>query len=461
MGEGGAILRTREPSLRDRRGNLQLLVWGEIGQWMAVDAEAEALLGLFDGRRTAEGALREHARRWQKPVDAVRRESEPVLREFLARGVLAASPEPPASAPEPLRIANLTVNLTNRCNLRCRWCYNAGRRTDEMPVGPLMDAIAAAKPIFDPAASFIVLGGEPLIAPERLWAALDRAAGVFAEPFLISTNGTLLDAAAVCGLASRRVEVQVSLDGVDAVRNDAVRGAGVFAKAVAGAQRLVDAGVPTILSMVYTRDSANDIEPYLDLALRLGVHEARLIPMRMIGGGAAAAAACPDQHTILTRLLDVLRRRPEFGRLLKRDYFSILATMCRASAQRTNCGIGRRVVFVDADGAVYPCPNHVFPDLRAGDLRTDRLVEIVERSPVMRAVRERYDVRRYTRCRACPFRHWCAGDCRGEVLATTGDPAAPSPHCAELRHIFIEMFWQIALGECTLGSVPAAAQTFQ
>ena len=72
----------------------------------------------------------------------------------------------------------------------------------------------------------------------------------------------------------------------------------------------------------------------------------------------------------------------------------------------------------------------------------------------MEATRKRYHVANYTRCSRCTFRHWCAGDCRGEVLSVTDDPLAPSPHCKELRNMMIEMIWAIADGDATLGPNP-------
>jgi radical SAM protein with 4Fe4S-binding SPASM domain len=110
------------------------------------------------------------------------------------------------------------------------------------------------------------------------------------------------------------------------------------------------------------------------------------------------------------------------------------------------------VIFIDADGTVYPCPNHTSPEHACGSMREAGLAEIIERSPVMIAARERYQVTRYTRCRGCPFRYWCAGDCRGEALSVEGDPLAPSPHCDELRRTYTRMLWLIADGATSLGS---------
>jgi radical SAM protein with 4Fe4S-binding SPASM domain len=226
----------------------------------------------------------------------------------------------------------------------------------------------------------------------------------------------------------------------------------VFDKAVAGVRRLVEAGLYTTLSMVYTRHNTADFEPYLDLALELGVDEARFIPMRIIGKGLEHRSASPDQLQAFTRLVEVLERRPELTGLLKRDWFSITMTVCRFSSPRTGCGIGRKVVFVDADGTLYPCPNHVRPEHACGSLERTPLADLVLRSEVMTRLRDLYQVSRYAGCTTCAFRHWCAGDCRGEVLAATSDPLAPSPHCEELKEVMRRMLWLIASGRTGLGA---------
>lgn len=459
-------LLTRKPSLHDGRGARHLLVWGDLAHWLVVDDELYALLKRFDGQRTVKRVLRDHAKRWRKPLGAVKRETERVIRQLLERGILNSERRPPAVDSEPARIANLTINLTNRCNLKCRWCYNAGRTSDEMAIEHLMDAVEKGAPIFDKTASFIILGGEPLLDSTRLLTALDRAGDLFGPAPMLSTNGTLLDERRVDDLARRRVEVQVSLDSHDRARHDAVRGKGVYDKALVGVRRLVDRGIHTILSMVYTRENSSELEDYLDLALQLGVQEARFIPMRLIGRGLEARSSCPDQFAVFDQFLDVLSRRAEFRPLLVRDFFSVLAIICRYSTRRTSCGVGRRVLFIDADGAVYPCPNHVQPEFQAGSLAETGLAGIFEESPVLKNLRARYVLTAYDRCQECSFRHWCAGDCRAEVLAVTGDPLAASPHCEELQRVYKELLWLLGTNDARLGTAPdrpdgkATAETF-
>ena len=447
MTNGREVLRARKPDLHDRHGGVHLLVWGELPDWMAVDDDLHSFLGLFDGGRTLAVVLDAHA-----AGGGGRAQAEGVAGELRRRGILAEDLSPPTPKSEPPRIANVTFNVTNRCNLRCPWCYNAGRATGEIPTDLAARALREARGILDPQSSLIVLGGEPFLDLPRLLAVLDGTRGLFGAPPSVSTNGTLLTPQAVREIASRGAEVQVSLDGPDEERHDAIRGRGVFEKAVGGVRRLVDAGVHTILSMVFTRESAGKMEPYLDLARTLGANEARFIPMRAIGRGTEHASLSPDRFLLFEALLDVLDRRPELRSLLMRDFFTIAMTVLRFSTPRRNCGIGRKVVFLDADGGVYPCPNHALPEFLCGNVAERPLQDIFLSSAVMERMRAEFDVSRYTKCRTCAFRQWCAGDCRGEVRAAGGDPLEAPAHCESLFRMHRRMLWMLAEGDDRIGT---------
>ena len=434
---------------------------------MVIDDEFVSLLARFDGAATLGAVIAGHAKQWKRLAQEVVEEGEPLLQDLVNRGVLTTTPGPPAQMSEPVEIANITLNLTNRCNLSCPFCYNGDRSGEEIPVAKIVSFLKAGEQVMSRDASLIILGGEPTLDPKRLFEFLDKAGPLFARAPMISTNGTLLDDELVKELAARRVEVQVSLDSHRLDAHDAGRGDGVYATAMEGIARLVAAGVHTIVSMVLQRSNTEDMEGYLRLAMDLGVNEARFIPLRNAGAaGDHDPGAAPDRYAAFENLLDILARRPEFSRLLVRDFFSISMIQCRYTTSRVSCGIARRVIFIDADGEVYPCPNHVTPGFALGNVAADSLQHVLRDCALANELRDRYRVDHYTRCRDCPFSHWCAGDCRGEVLAVSGDPAAPSPHCKEQRAMYTRMLWHIADGDPRLAGLPerpagkAAKDTF-
>lgn len=436
----------RNPTLKDTRGGRHLFVWGEIGQWIIVDDELSSLMTLFDGKRDSQQVLIEFSKTRNKPLKNVIRESEKILAELIQRGVLVTTlKNDPIKAEQP-RLSNLTLNLTNRCNLRCLWCYNRSRNTEEVPIDVLFDAVRKSRSLLEDEATLIILGGEPFIDPERLCRALYHGSELFSKPILISTNGTLFTNEIVNSLAGYPVDIQVSLDSHDPQKNDRIRGQGTFSKSVEGVKMLVDQGIHTVLCMVYTKSNTVDFEPYFEMALRLGVNEVRFIPLRLIGAGKHLDTLAPDQHASFRHLLDVLNRNPRYRDLLKRDFFTIVMNTCLYKANRSNCGIGSKTVFIDADGKVYPCPNHVLHDYFCGDIHTKSLTDIVIRSPVMERIRSAYHVNNYSECNRCAYRYWCSGDCRGEVLSLTGNPNGVSPHCNELKRLYTEMLWSIAEG---------------
>ena len=435
-----------EPDLHDTRGDRHLLVWGGLGQWVVVDRDAADFIQLFHYGNTWTSALQHYSRMKGVELESARIGARQLHKELLSRGILRHEQGQSIPKDETIKIANVSLNITNRCNLSCPWCYNRKRKTTEMPIEFLMRRIAQSRFMYTKDASFIILGGEPFIDAERLMYAIRKAESVFQRPVLLSTNGTLLNRDIIRKLSRRSVEIQVSLDSPFPERHNAIRGEGVYEKAVSNVRNLVKAGVYTILSMVYTRDNLDEFEDYLTLGMELGVNEVRFIPLRLIGGGLKYTDRVPDQYLAFQHLVCVLEKRPEFKKLLGRDFFSIAMSMCRYSSRRINCGLGYKTVFIDADGKIYPCPNHVSPGNICGSLEHNSLAGIVMESDVMHRFRETFRVTNYPRCQSCAFRAWCAGDCQGEVMALGRRAGAPSPHCFELQKLYREMLWLIADG---------------
>jgi len=134
-----SILKARTPSLHEIRQDAHLLVWGDLPDWMAVDREMADFIARFDGKRSLRDVVEAHRAGGGDPGEALA-----AAGELSRRGILSENPGIPRRPPESLKIANVTVNITNRCNLRCPWCYNAGRTTADAPPSLFADSLRAA-----------------------------------------------------------------------------------------------------------------------------------------------------------------------------------------------------------------------------------------------------------------------------------------------------------------------------
>jgi MoaA/NifB/PqqE/SkfB family radical SAM enzyme len=193
----------------------------------------------------------------------------------------------------------LWIQLTGTwCNLECAHCLNAsGPRNPWLrPMRPAAVRAALAEAARLGVREIYVTGGEPFLHPEALSLIADSLA---VAPTTVLTNGTLItdalaDAlAALAGAARYSLEIRVSLDDIDETVNDAVRGAGAWAAALAAVARLVTRGLLPIVTAtdVVAAGGPGRYERLRDFLVARGVTRPRvkLMPTFALGrqGGAA------------------------------------------------------------------------------------------------------------------------------------------------------------------------------
>jgi uncharacterized Fe-S cluster-containing radical SAM superfamily protein len=187
------------------------------------------------------------------------------------------------------------------CNLACRHCFISCSPTNHthemMRLGQVRAHLAEAAELGVKEIYFT--GGEPFLNPE-MEAILEAALAV--APATVLTNGLLLDAARCARLAALAagarwsLDLRVSLDGYDAASNDAVRGAGCFARVLAGLRNLAAAGLnPVVTVTEVCAEAATDAgkERFFALLAAVGLTRPRLkvLPVFRIGAEAARGGA--------------------------------------------------------------------------------------------------------------------------------------------------------------------------
>jgi radical SAM protein with 4Fe4S-binding SPASM domain len=318
------------------------------------------------------------------------------------------------------------LELTLRCNLRCRHCGStSGRaRADELDV-------AAWTAVIDDVADLggqelVLLGGEPLLAPgwERL-AAHARARGL--TPVLIS-NGLLIDDAMAARIAAAGVgRVGVSIDGPTPEIHDAIRGVpGSLARALAALEALRRAGLTCTVLTTVTRSNLAGLPALRDLLRGRGLgwqiqtatpHGARFLPGDAVG---------PRELYAVAELIADCRARFPLAELPVAGAHDIGHHSLRLKdyghvPEWPGCQGGLSSVGVQSDGAVKPCLS-LPPRFAEGNVRAAGLAAIW-RDPRRFAFTRRFRAS-WLRgaCRTCAHGSTCRGGCPDVALAATGAP---------------------------------------
>ena len=325
---------------------------------------------------------------------------------------------------------HLTLHLTDRCNLACRYCY-ARHGTNDMALETALSAIAECTD-GEENCGIIFFGGEPLLREELIFeiiAACERRRP-FAFHYKVTTNGTLVTPAFVERARECRLSVAVSCDGL-ATAHDRHRvgadGSGSSAEALRGLG-LVLAELPYApVMMTVNPDTAGDFaDGVMDLCARGAKYIVSTVNFQARWDADARRRLWKAYERLADWYLDSCRREEKvyFAAFDKR-----IATRIWPG-RGASCRLGRRQISVAPDGTYYPCVQFVG---RAGYEIGHVGAGLDERS------RECIFARNESAkpaCSGCALEGRCNNRCGCLNISTTGSlDAVPPFFCEHERHV--------------------------
>jgi len=335
------------------------------------------------------------------------------------------------------------LHLTDRCNLRCDYCYlpHVGEDMTLETGRAAVDATfrSAVKHGFQQV-KLKYSGGEPLLR-FPLVAELHQYAQELADQHGLSldgvvlSNGTLLTESLISTLQSLNLRLMISLDGLGDFHDRHRRyasGRGSSADVVESIElalahgltpnisitispRTID-GLPEVIAWVLERDSPFSLNFYRENGLSACHADMRLDEERIINGMLAAykvIEASLPRHGLLPSLVDRANL---------------------ASPHLRTCGVGENYLVFDSRGRVSKC------QMRMAETVAD--VSTPDPLAVVRADRtgiQNLPVEEKEGCRDCQWRYWCAGGCPLETYRVTGQYDVKSPHCTIYQSLFPEV----------------------
>jgi radical SAM protein with 4Fe4S-binding SPASM domain len=212
-------------------------------------------LKLCDGsRRVADLKFEKKFVSWCLKEGILSPSSEEARRQFVLE---------PASRPS---LRYLELQITSRCNLKCRHCYIGDTNRVDLPADKIITVLEEFEKM--QGLRLLISGGEPLLHPD-FWD-INDALTRFGFRSVLLTNGTLIDKKTAEKLKVH--EVQVSLDGIDS-SHDMLRGSGAFTKAVNSLRELVKAGKDVSVATMVHSGNLNDFPTLKGLIEGIGVRE--------------------------------------------------------------------------------------------------------------------------------------------------------------------------------------------
>jgi cyclic pyranopterin phosphate synthase len=174
----------------------------------------------------------------------------------------------------------LRVSVTDRCNLRCRYCMPVEglkmlRHEDILSYEEIVGVVGAAVEMGF--RKIRLTGGEPLVRRGVLGLVdmLARIDGV--EDLAMTTNGTLLAGMAAALKAAGLRRVNVSLDAIDPARYEQITRGGSVADAIAGIDAAIAAGLAPVKINCVVAQSPDELAGDLDLGFEPAGPDARAV----------------------------------------------------------------------------------------------------------------------------------------------------------------------------------------
>lgn len=310
-------------------------------------------------------------------------------------------------------ITRVELELTEQCNLSCKFCYNSCKPDTCTKPEQIIDAIVASG-----ALEIILTGGEPSLHPDFfsiLNYAIERCPRV-----MVQSNGTIFsDSKYFEGLAhARPFCVNFSLHGPKFVHDELTGVADSFDKTIKALELAVNAGIRTASNLVLTRANAHPslLKETVALFASIGVREMTLTRFIPCGLGKEASALSTTSEEFMLGLETLLHETQLHGMSL---LLANATPACRLPEHLRNltnrCSFGFDKFYVDVHGNILTCG---MSRMKIGNLLERPMHDLLRESPLYQSYLS--DKHLPDKCQKCAELVRCGGGCRAAAISIGG-----------------------------------------
>ncbi len=348
---------------------------------------------------------------------------------------------------------SMDLEITNRCNLRCRYCSHFSSKGDVDQDLSTKEWLQFFEALGRCAVMDVCLqGGEPFIREDFK----ELVEGIVRNRmrFSILSNGTLItdDMAAFLAATGRCNSVQISIDGSMETTHDAFRGKGNFHRALSGLKSLIKHNLSATVRVTIHRKNVRDLEAVARLLLEeIGLPDFSTNSASHLGlcrKNAEQVQLTAEERTIAMETLLRLNQKyndrisAQAGPLAEaREWLRMMKAQKEGLDNLPNrgfltgCGGFMTKLAVRADGVMVPC--NLIPGMELGRINQDDLEEAWRNHPELNRFRNRTSIplSDFEYCRGCDFMNYCTGNCPALAFTLLNDPYQPSPDACLKRFL--------------------------
>lgn len=319
-----------------------------------------------------------------------------------------------------MKIEKAYIEITNRCNLNCRDCYNSSGLSSkpvEISADTLLHIFQSLYNEFKVSA-FDISGGEPILHSEwhRILDIMERLSHL---SFFFVTNGTVRDDRFYELLEKdKRFRVQFSIDGIDEKTHSIIRGAGNFSKTIGNLLSLKPANSP-VIKMVITAFNFHQIEDYFKFAAEYGCIPAFSFVEKLGNADTNWDEMRLDDYEKISVLEKIVEMSDKYGIKVVPPYAAFSCPITRDEPI---------IVCIKQNGNIQPCQNFYDDRFAIGsiyDLDFNKISMNLERLKKQLIKRSSMDYN----CSRCINRELCDRGCGASAFMHHGDILANDGSC--------------------------------
>ena len=357
----------------------------------------------------------------------------------------------------------LVLKYTNRCNLRCAYCYAYKEDTfkDILAYENIEKAVKLITSAYGDDITIVFHGGEPLLRFNSLKHDVSALLEKFPKiGFSIQTNATLVNDEIATYIKKYGISVGVSIDGIDENSNSLrcfTKGIPSQENTISGIKTLLKHGYQPSVSIVLTTKNKDSLITTIKTLYEIGIRRFVVLDYFPAGRGKGKKDELAlsleenlqlrkelllfinDHNAVQSDSKNFITERKTI-QLVKKIVYWRSMYMCSESP----CGAGRRMLALGADGNLYPCDEFISNDK---EFVIDHVANISDLKDTLRnseSVKRCYahKIENISKCSKCIWRNICEFHCAGNAFYFKGALNQPSSMC-EYFHKMIPLTMEL------------------